>query len=336
MRLTNRHDEKGAAVWAALLIVVFLSIAALVADFGIILLARTELSRAVDAGALAGAQELPDEDSARELAEDYVARNIKFSRYGNVVPDVTFPASNVIRVRSTANSPAFFARILSLTGFSVGAAAEATRFDPDIAIVIDRSGSMCQDSHPSAGANCPATGPWEPFNTIQDTAKAFVDEVPGSPAITLISYATTARLDVAATTNKALVKNAINNLRPGGYTDIASSVMQAIEALLAIPGDRPQLIVLLTDGRTNVVNGRFLGDNHPSARSTLLRAADVAFENGIIIHGINYGIQTDNALMRSVAEATEGDFYYAPTDESLRDVYAEIARKAYIRLTWVN
>jgi Mg-chelatase subunit ChlD len=335
-RPSARERERGIAVWAVLVILAFLCIAALVADFGVLLLARTEISKAVDAGALAGAQELPDEDAATEFAEDYVSRNLKPARQADVVPTVSFPRPDVIRVRSTASSPAFFARVLGMTAFDVAAAAEATRYDPDVAIIIDRSGSMCEDSHPFAGANCPSRGPWEPFSTIQETAKGFVDQLPGNPTFTLISYATTARTDVTATTNRAFIKTAIDNLRPSGFTDIAGSVTTAIEELLSIPGDKPQVIILLTDGRTNVVNGTFVGDNDPRAQSRLLAAAAAAFDEGIIIHGINYGRNTDNDLMQSVAEATEGRFYYAPDDESLNNVYTEIARKAYIRLTYVN
>jgi hypothetical protein len=51
---------------------------------------------------------------------------------------------------------------------------------------------------------------------------------------------------------------------------------------------------------------------------------------------ITYGLQADNDLMRGVAEQTEGKFYYAPSNFSLRTVYADIAAQPYIRLTDVN
>jgi hypothetical protein len=40
--------------------------------------------------------------------------------------------------------------------------------------------------------------------------------------------------------------------------------------------------------------------------------------------------------MRQVAESTEGHFYYAPNDESLKVVYSDIASKSYVRLTYVH
>jgi Ca-activated chloride channel family protein len=233
-------------------------------------------------------------------------------------------------------SPTFFSRVLGLTDLRVNAVAVATRFDPNVAIIIDRSGSMCEDSHPTAGANCPAVGPWQPFTTVQQIAKEFVDEFSGEPVMSLISFSTTARLDVPLTSNRAAIKTAIDELRPGGYTDIAASVNQSIDELLRSTNQRPNLIVLMTDGKPNTVDGRFVGNNDPRAREALIDSAKAAAEKGMTAYVINYGIQADNDLMREVAEETEGKFYYAPTNASLRVVYGEIATRSYIRLTAVN
>lgn len=330
------RDERGIIVFAILSLLVFLSMAALVIDAGILMAGRTELSRAVDAAALAGAQTLPDQNAASTAAKKYVAPNVTAALYPSPSPTVTFPSSNVIRVSLASDTNAFFARILGLQTFNIGAVAEATRFDPDVAIIIDRSGSMCQDSHPTAGANCPATGPWQPFSTVLQTARSFVDQLPGNVTFTLISYSTTARLDLAPTTNRSTVKSKIDTLKPSGYTDIASSVNQAITQLLAISGSHPKLVVLLTDGRPNTVNGNYVGDNDPRPRQSLISAADLASKKGIMIYGINYGLDVDNALMKTVAESTEGKFYSAPNSTKLQTVYSDIAAQAHIRLTYVN
>jgi VWA domain-containing protein len=148
------------------------------------------------------------------------------------VPAVSFPAGNIVRVSAAVPSPVLFARALGLQNFSVSSVAEATRFDPNVAIIIDRSGSMCEDSHPKAGANCPSVGPWQPFSKVQEIAKGFVDQFGGEPTLTLISFSTTATLDVGLTTSRSLIKSKIDSLKPGGYTDIASSVNQSIDQLL--------------------------------------------------------------------------------------------------------
>jgi hypothetical protein len=332
-RNTNNVENGMITALGAVSLLTVFCIAALVTDVGFILVKRTELSKAVDAGALAGAQDLPNQTSARAMATNYVVLNVRPSAPET---NISFPTGNTIRVSANYRAPSFFAKVIGVMSFDVPAVAEAKRFDPNLALIIDRSGSMCEISHPKAGANCPAVGPWEPFNTIQGIAKGFVDEMDGDPQITLISYSTTARLDVALTNNRALVKKALDDLKPGGYTDIASSVNEAIDELLKATGPEPKLVILLTDGRTNTVNGKFVGDGNSKAVNALLDSSKAAKDKGIVIHGINYGKDVDNATMRQVAESTEGRFYYAPDDASLKVVYTDIASKSYVRLTYVH
>jgi Mg-chelatase subunit ChlD len=332
----GERSSRGIAVVAVLVLVMLLATAALVIDYGYILLGRTELSRAVDAAALAAAQDLPNRGAAAATAQTYVRANVPSRSYSEPVPAVTFPAGNVVRVRAAMTSPSFFAALLGFDDFPIAAVAEARRLDPDVALVVDRSGSMCQDSHPRAGANCPATGPWEPFSTVQSTAKLFVDQMPGDPTFTLISYSTAAEVNVITTSNRALVKAGIDNLRPSGYTDIAGSLEMALNQLLLLTGARPKVVVLLTDGRPNVVNGRYVGDGDSRPRQALIDGATKAKDKGVIVHGINYGVDTDNDLMKQVAEKTEGRFHFAPDDESLVEVYTEIAGNPHIRLTYTD
>jgi len=89
-------------------------------------------------------------------------------------------------------------------------------------------------------------------------------------------------------------------------------VNEAIYELLKATGPEPKLVILLTDGRTNTVNGKFVGDGNSKAVNALLDSSKAAKDKGIVIHGINYGKDVDNATMRQVAESTEGRFYYAP------------------------
>lgn len=332
--MRTAESQKGIIVVAAAVLLVVIAMAALVTDAGIILVGRSDVSMAVDFAATAGAQELPDTSAAAAVARSYVDLNINRGLYPGATSRVTFPGGNVVRVEADMGLPATFLRALGVDTLDVGAVAEATRLDPDIALIIDRSGSMCQDSHGSS-AGCPDDGtPWEPFTTVQATANAFVDRVPGDPTWALVSYASTARLDVRATTNRALIHAAIDNLVPGGATDIAGSVSLAIDQILLTLGRAPKLIVLLTDGRPNRVNG--VQASEAVAGQALLDAARYAFSQGIILHGINYGTNVDNDLMRQVAESTEGSFYYAPDEAALQAVYYDIADRAYVRLTYVD
>ena len=173
--------------------------------------------------------------------------------YPEPAPTVTFPASNRVRVETEFTLPTTFLRVLGVDNLNVGAAAEATRFDPDIVLIIDRSGSMCRDSH-GLSETCPNDGiPWEPFTTIQATATEFINQIPGDPTFALVSYSTSATLDVLPTLDRGSVQAAIAGLIPGGYTDIAGSLTVAVDDILLTLGSNPKLIVLLTDGVPNRV-----------------------------------------------------------------------------------
>lgn len=321
-------------ILAAALLIVVIAMAALVADAGILLLGRADVSMAVDFAAVAGAHELPDQAAARNEALRYAQLNLNRGLYPAASPRISFPTVNTIRVEADMGLQTTFLRALGVDTLDVGATAEAMRFDPDVALVIDRSGSMCADSH-NTGSGCPDDGtPWEPFTTIQQTASEFVDQIPGDPTWAVVSYSDTARLDLAPTTNRALVHGAIDSLMPGGRTDIAGSLYLAIDQILLTLGRAPKLIILLTDGRPNVVNGAQVPE--AVAAEAVMDAADYAFSRGILLYAINYGNDADNDLMRAAADETEGQFYHAPDGTSLEGVYDDIANRRLVRLTYVD
>lgn len=322
-------------ILAAALLLVLIAMAALVADGGILLLGRSDISMAVDFAAVAGAQELPDQGAARDEALRYAQLNLNRSLYPASAPRISFPNPNTIRVEAEMGLQSTFLRALGVDALDVGAEAEATRFDPDVALVIDRSGSMCDDSH-NTGNGCPNDGtPWEPFTTIQRTANDFVDQIPGDPTWAVVSYSNNARLDLAPTTNRALVHATIDSLTPGGRTDIAGSLLLAIDQILLTLGRAPKLIILLTDGKPNAVNG--VPVSEAQAAQAVMDAAAYAFSQGILLYAINYGNNADNTLMQAAAEATEGgQFYHAPDGATLEGVYDDIANRRLVRLTYVD
>src|SRR3989304_548970 len=75
--LTRLRSERGQAlVLAALAMLVILGFAAMAIDVGYWFSQKREVQKAVDAAALAGAQELPDDSvMAETVARDYLTRN---------------------------------------------------------------------------------------------------------------------------------------------------------------------------------------------------------------------------------------------------------------------
>ncbi|MCC7085254.1 MAG: TadE/TadG family protein [Pirellulales bacterium] len=150
-------------VLTAVLMIVMMAFIAFAIDVGYMGNTQTELRRATDAGALAGAGKLVDGvDAARPVVVDFVQRNLVGARTpesANIQVTAgawdsttrTFQESNespsALRVVvSHPNQPLFFGRVLGKDSFSLAAEAIAQYQPRDIMVVLDLSGSMNYDS----------------------------------------------------------------------------------------------------------------------------------------------------------------------------------------------
>jgi Flp pilus assembly protein TadG len=173
------QDESGQS-----LIIVVLAIIALLAfiglgvDLGLVYVERVRLARAMDAAALAGAQELPIEVAAHDRALEYLRANgydtssacveTRGSTLGGAsgscagsdaetiiiidtyqfrdAPDDVNTASR-INVRATQSVDLTFVRVIGFETMPVSASSTAENIENlDIAVVYDRSGSMQEDT----------------------------------------------------------------------------------------------------------------------------------------------------------------------------------------------
>ena len=110
MSLRHRASaERGQAiVLVVAVLAILIGIAALVIDGGSWLRAQRHLQTAADAGALAGAQNLPtDQSGASSIAISYAQQNFP----GMPAPTVTFPDAGTIDVAAQTTAPGFLAKI---------------------------------------------------------------------------------------------------------------------------------------------------------------------------------------------------------------------------------
>lgn len=121
LRKLIKREEGTVIVLVALGLTVFLGFTALVTDVGLLLVERGKLVQAVDAAALAGVQELPDNPTAATTkATEYAQKN------GVSSPTVTIsPDNKEITVESTKQVNLAFAKIWGLDKSNVKAAAKA-------------------------------------------------------------------------------------------------------------------------------------------------------------------------------------------------------------------
>ncbi len=248
-----RGQQGQSLVLVALLLVVLLGFAALAVDVGLLMVGKARLQVALDAAVLAAAQELPDTGEADAAFSEYVGANFPVSAlFPAPVLHHSYSTSgggvslNTITADGAVTAPLHFARVLGLGSATIASAAAAANVDPDLALIIDRSGSMCED-YPGQGGGptCPGLSPgvatcrsgydWQPMTDVQGAAMAFVDRMGADTMMAVVSY------NHAATVNYPLsdigayagaVKASIDSIAPCGYTGIDSAIHAAASALL--------------------------------------------------------------------------------------------------------
>lgn len=121
------QKERGSVVvLVTLALTTLLGFCALVTDVALMYAEKAHLQNSVDAAALAGVQELPNDPSlAEQTARNYAAQN------GVPAVTVTFAASNAkIIVQATKQVPTYFARIWGITEEQISVSAKAMMVPP--------------------------------------------------------------------------------------------------------------------------------------------------------------------------------------------------------------
>jgi Flp pilus assembly protein TadG len=263
---SNRKAQRAQIfVLFALSLPVLLGFMGLGIDLGFAFVERTNLSKAVDAAALAAMRNI-NQGPAQATA---IARSAFNTNYGlGIGRDISPPVLNVVigtdatnnstvNVNATATINTFFLRILS--GFKtlkISSNAQATRPKLIMSLVLDRSGSMNLNGGaqalPSAVDN---------FLTYFDNANDQVADV---------SYASLASVDVPIQTNFVTpITNAVGRMAFGGATYSQSALLAGqtqINKIVVAPGANVvKVAVFFTDGWANTVQNTL---NCP--KSTLL------------------------------------------------------------------
>ncbi len=189
----------------------------------------------------------------------------------------------------------------------------------DIALVIDRSGSMDDDN-----ANPP-----EPLTAVKQAAIAFIERISKNDQVAVISFATTASdpIDAALSSKIESGKNAvtaINILENGSQqTNIGDGLEKALDELTSSrhKSKSKRVAVLLTDGIPNLPQ-KENDEEYPSrfARTTALNMRDA----GVDLYTIGLGHNINNEFLKSIATGPDY-FFAADTGKEVGEIYKKIS-----------
>jgi len=166
----SRKESGQVLVFVAIVLAAVIGLSAFVIDLGYAYYTQRSLQASADAAALAGAQQLPDPAASVATAQQYgtgaLGKNAsgKIGKVDEVVSTrclVSVPGCNpvnAVSVQETGHVNTFFVRFFGIDTLNVHV--RSTACSPcgvkplDIMLVLDRTGSMCQDSSGRSDPAC--------------------------------------------------------------------------------------------------------------------------------------------------------------------------------------
>jgi Ca-activated chloride channel family protein len=317
-------------VLVTLLLIAFFAATAFSVDVARMHLANAELRAATDAAAKAAVTNLAttqDLTAARQAATQVAAANFVAGKPLVLESqDIVFGAAQTqadgslsfvagatpygaVQIHSrklsgsaSGNVPLLFGGVLGKPSFDTQLTATAARLDRDVALVLDRSGSM----------------QGQKIADLKSAVAVFLSTVADPNQTQLVglgSYSTTATLDQPLTSNLSTIQTKVNSMVAAGWTDIGAGINTG-RTILAGGHNRQfceKIMILMTDGI------------HNQQTSPEGAAANAKLEN-IVIHTLTFGADADQARMRAIAATTGGTFHHAPDGATLSAAFQDIAK----------
>jgi hypothetical protein len=156
-RWVDSHSSGQIAIMVALAAVIMFAFVGIAIDIGRMYVTRAELSRSVDAAALSGVLEFPDQQAAKEVAQDYLEQNEDAAVAAAAVINAN-DDQNTLEVTASKTIDMFFLSVIGIEEATVeGRAVAGFGIVPtDTYMALDATGSM--DGSPIENAKDAAQG----------------------------------------------------------------------------------------------------------------------------------------------------------------------------------
>ncbi|MFT4976588.1 MAG: Ca-activated chloride channel family protein [Myxococcota bacterium] len=171
------------------------------------------------------------------------------------------------------------------------------RTPTDLVVVLDRSGSMQGDKIADA----------------RHAAIELLGHLDEQDRFSLVTYAGDAKVKIplapATVGNKALWERQISWVLAGGGTEMQAGLAAGQESLVSTAG-RAQRMILISDGL-------------PNSRGGLIEQAAGLGRSEVPLSTVGIGLDYDEQLMSSMADAGTGNFYWVQGSDDMAATFAE-------------
>ena len=215
--------------------------------------------------------------------------------------------------------------ILAISGPIVYYYGKASNFD--FVLAIDASSSMLADD-------------FKPYRleAAKEAALIFVDSIPNKAKIGVVSFSGTVFIEQKLTNELNKVKDVIRaiNIKESGGTNIGDALITSANLF---GGDNPKVVVLLTDGQSNV--GTQVEDAIKYAKENNVQAytIGVATKEGGNISDLSFVSKIDEETLQAIATLTGGKYFRAENEAVLNKAFNDVAlstvRRMSLDASWI-
>jgi Ca-activated chloride channel homolog len=191
-----------------------------------------------------------------------------------------------------------------------------------IMLANDTSGSMAAaDVKPSRLA------------AAEKAAGDFVDKVPPSVRVGLLEFNTTVALLQSPTTDHALVKSALTELRVTGGTAIGDALRTALHTLATVPREGgkkpPGAILLISDGASDVGSDPITAAQQAATAHIPIYTVELGTQNGTVKEKrgnrtVTVPVPPNPAQLAEIARVSHGQAFTATDAKGLDTIYKRL------------
>lgn len=173
----------------------------------------------------------------------------------------------------------------------------------NLCLVLDHSGSMSG----------------KPLRTVKEAASQLVDNLREGDRISVIAFDHKAKVIVPNQDahDRLHIKRQIERLESAGGTCIDDGMKLGLQELTQVSGKRTSQIFILTDGENEH------GDNQ-----RCLEIARLAADHGVTLSTLGFGVNWNQDVLESIADAAGGTLAYIETPEQAVEQFNRLLKRA--------
>jgi Ca-activated chloride channel family protein len=200
------------------------------------------------------------------------------------------------------------------------------RDETSVMLVLDVSGSMAAtDLQPTRLA------------AATQAAKNLIAALPSGAQVGVVAFSQSASVVAPLSSDPTRAMRALDNLTANGGTAIGDGLETALNQLALRPADSqgeraPAVAVLLSDGESNSGQAPSGAAAHAQQQGVKVDTVGIGERGTTTLVGRQARVGLDEATLKSIADATGGQYFYAGDTSQLAKIYSDLGSQ----ISWVE